>query len=154
MAWPEDEAVQRWWQDGFTAGADPEYEEQILPLAAQHLAGARRILDIGTGEGQLARLAASTSVMQWVAYRVPALREQSRRGGSSPAPKPSPPLLPPLSFAERQARLKAPALQPRAGRCRVHGEDLIARHQRLHCAEVLGDVKPTADDTHRDRNAS
>ena len=26
-----------WWQDGFTAGADPEYEEQILPLAAAEL---------------------------------------------------------------------------------------------------------------------
>jgi len=47
-----------WWQAGFTAGADPEYEEQILPMAARHLAGARRVLDIGTGEGQVARLAA------------------------------------------------------------------------------------------------
>ncbi|MGH9154785.1 MAG: class I SAM-dependent methyltransferase [Acidimicrobiales bacterium] len=47
-----------WWQAGFTAGADPEYTEQILPLAARHLAGARRLLDIGTGEGQVARLAA------------------------------------------------------------------------------------------------
>ena len=35
------EAHAGWWQDGFTEGADPEYEEQILPLAAQHLAGAR-----------------------------------------------------------------------------------------------------------------
>jgi SAM-dependent methyltransferase len=48
----------RWWQDGFTEGADPEYEEQILPLAAEHLAGATRVLDVGTGEGQVARLAA------------------------------------------------------------------------------------------------
>jgi SAM-dependent methyltransferase len=46
-----------WWQDGFTEGADPEYEEQILPLAASHLAGARSVLDVGTGEGQVARLA-------------------------------------------------------------------------------------------------
>ena len=47
----------RWWQDGFTEGADPEYEEQILPLAAECLTGARRVVDVGTGEGQVARLA-------------------------------------------------------------------------------------------------
>lgn len=47
----------QWWQDGFSQGADPEYEEQILPLAAHHLDCATRVLDVGTGEGQLARLA-------------------------------------------------------------------------------------------------
>ncbi|MDQ3980780.1 MAG: methyltransferase domain-containing protein [Actinomycetota bacterium] len=47
-----------WWQEGFTEGADAEYTEQILPMAAQHLVGARRVLDVGTGEGQLARVAA------------------------------------------------------------------------------------------------
>jgi SAM-dependent methyltransferase len=46
-----------WWQDGFTDGADPEYEEQILPLAAECLNGAPRVVDVGTGEGQVARLA-------------------------------------------------------------------------------------------------
>ena len=49
----------RWWQKGFTAGADPEYEEQIIPLAAACLAGAGHVLDVGCGEGQVARLASS-----------------------------------------------------------------------------------------------
>ena len=47
-----------WWIEGFTDGADPEYEEQILPLAAAELAGCRRILDVGCGDGQISRLAA------------------------------------------------------------------------------------------------
>jgi len=58
----EDDVWERhasWWQEAFTAGADPEYEEQILPLAALHLAGSGAVLDVGTGEGQVARLAAS-----------------------------------------------------------------------------------------------
>ncbi|MGI8937840.1 MAG: class I SAM-dependent methyltransferase [Iamia sp.] len=44
-----------WWQEGFTEGADEEYVEQIMPLAARWLAGADRVLDVGTGEGQVAR---------------------------------------------------------------------------------------------------
>jgi SAM-dependent methyltransferase len=44
-----------WWQEGFTDGADAEYEEQILPLAQECLTGATRVLDVGTGEGQIAR---------------------------------------------------------------------------------------------------
>jgi SAM-dependent methyltransferase len=52
------EANAGWWQDEFTDGADVEYEEQILPMAEEHLAGATRVLDVGTGEGQLARRAA------------------------------------------------------------------------------------------------
>src|SRR3954447_20715316 len=46
-----------WWQEGFTAGADPEYVEQIVPMAAEHLRGCASVLDIGCGEGQIARLA-------------------------------------------------------------------------------------------------
>jgi SAM-dependent methyltransferase len=53
------EAHAGWWQAGFTDGADAEYEEQILPLAETHLGGARRVLDVGAGEGQLARRAAT-----------------------------------------------------------------------------------------------
>jgi SAM-dependent methyltransferase len=44
-----------WWQREFTDGADPEYEEQIIPLIEAHLAGAERVLDVGCGEGQVAR---------------------------------------------------------------------------------------------------
>ena len=49
------EAHAGWWQEYFTDGADPEYEEQILPLVDDHLAGCARVLDVGCGEGQLAR---------------------------------------------------------------------------------------------------
>jgi SAM-dependent methyltransferase len=44
-----------WWQEKFTDGVDPEYEEQLLPLVDEHLAGATRVLDLGCGEGQVAR---------------------------------------------------------------------------------------------------
>lgn len=46
-----------WWVSGFTAGVDPEYEDQILPLARDELAGRKCVLDVGCGEGQIARLA-------------------------------------------------------------------------------------------------
>lgn len=52
------EANAAWWTEQFTEGADPEYAEQILPTVARHLAGARRVLDVGCGEGQVSRLAA------------------------------------------------------------------------------------------------
>ena len=54
MTDPWEEHAQ-WWQDGFTDGVDPEYTEQILPIVVEHLSSARCVLDIGTGEGQLAR---------------------------------------------------------------------------------------------------
>jgi SAM-dependent methyltransferase len=47
-----------WWIDGFTEGADPEYTEQILPLAAAELGGFERVLDVGCGDGQISRLLA------------------------------------------------------------------------------------------------
>ncbi len=47
-----------WWIEGFTDGADPEYEEQILPLARAELLGYERLLDIGCGDGQISRMMA------------------------------------------------------------------------------------------------
>ena len=49
-----------WWQRAYSEGADAEYEDQILPLVARQVQGARRILDVGCGEGQVARRMAST----------------------------------------------------------------------------------------------
>ncbi|MGH9303985.1 MAG: class I SAM-dependent methyltransferase [Acidimicrobiales bacterium] len=44
-----------WWRTTFANGADIEYELQILPLCCEELEGCAKVLDIGTGEGQLAR---------------------------------------------------------------------------------------------------
>ena len=49
------EAHADWWIDGFTGGIDPEYEEQIIPLVLTELKGHASVLDVGCGEGQLAR---------------------------------------------------------------------------------------------------
>jgi SAM-dependent methyltransferase len=61
------ESHARWWQDQFTDGVDPEYTEQILPLVAEHLpAAAERtsglLVDVGCGEGQVARVAAAAGM--------------------------------------------------------------------------------------------
>lgn len=72
-----------WWQREFTEGADPEYERQILPLAAEHLAGAERVLDVGCGEGQVARLAQAGGARSVVGVDAAwgQLAEAARRGG-------------------------------------------------------------------------
>jgi ubiquinone/menaquinone biosynthesis C-methylase UbiE len=52
-----------WWQREFTDGVDPEYTEQILPLIHQHLPRGGRLLDVGCGEGQVARMATELNDM-------------------------------------------------------------------------------------------
>lgn len=73
-----------WWQDNFTVGADPEYEEQILPLVERYARGATRVLDIGCGEGQVSRRLEGLGV-QVVGLDVAAsqVRTANVRGGSS-----------------------------------------------------------------------
>jgi SAM-dependent methyltransferase len=73
----------QWWQDGFTDGADPEYVEQVMPLAAECLAGAQSILDVGTGEGQIARLAAGLGASRVIGVdpTVAQVRVARERGG-------------------------------------------------------------------------
>ncbi|MEM9564536.1 MAG: class I SAM-dependent methyltransferase [Actinomycetota bacterium] len=50
-----DPTTTSWWQREFTDGVDPEYTDQIIPLVLERLAGIDRVIDIGTGEGQIAR---------------------------------------------------------------------------------------------------
>jgi ubiquinone/menaquinone biosynthesis C-methylase UbiE len=60
LAGDEWDRVAGWWQRNFSEGADPEYTEQILPLIAEHVGDARRVLEVGTGEGQVARVLAGS----------------------------------------------------------------------------------------------
>lgn len=77
------EAHSSWWQEGFTEGADPEYAEQILPLAVDLLSGYPRVLDVGTGEGQIARLLvdAGAALVAGVDPTDNQVREAHRRAG-------------------------------------------------------------------------
>jgi SAM-dependent methyltransferase len=60
---PEAEAMVRdlwethapWWHAHFTEGADVEYVDQVIPEVVSRLGGARLVVDVGGGEGQVAR---------------------------------------------------------------------------------------------------
>jgi SAM-dependent methyltransferase len=60
--WRTWEGLAEWWQEGFTNGADPEYEEQLLPMIVSNLGGCARVLDVGCGEGQVSRALAGGGV--------------------------------------------------------------------------------------------
>lgn len=73
-----------WWQREFTEGADPEYVEQILPLIASRLPSEGRVLDVGCGEGQVARLAVEAGLEAIGLDAAGAqLSEAQRRGAAS-----------------------------------------------------------------------
>jgi SAM-dependent methyltransferase len=77
----EEQAV--WWRDTFAAGDDPEYVEQILPLTKEHIGGAQRVLDVGTGEGQVARTVkeAGATFVVGIDRSTAMLKEAEQRGG-------------------------------------------------------------------------
>lgn len=58
MSSGEWEGLAPWWQREFTAGADPEYVEQILPMVLEHTEAGSRVVDLGCGEGQVSRMLA------------------------------------------------------------------------------------------------
>jgi SAM-dependent methyltransferase len=72
-----------WWQEHFTDGADPEYEEQILPLLDERLRGFATVCDLGCGEGQVARRlsAAGATLVVGVEPSQAQVSEARRRGG-------------------------------------------------------------------------
>ena len=75
----------QWWQDEFTDGADPEYVEQILPIVASELGDRHHVLDVGTGEGQLARHLRTAGVdrVTGIDPSVNQLRVARERGGGA-----------------------------------------------------------------------
>ncbi len=72
-----------WWQEHFTGGVDPEYEEQILPMVRRYLGGCRCVVEVGTGEGQVARTLseAGVPVVVGVDPSVTQVAEAHRRDG-------------------------------------------------------------------------
>jgi SAM-dependent methyltransferase len=73
-----------WWQREFASGSDPEYEELLLPLVARHLLGARRVLDIGCGEGQVARRIAGLGAEVVGLDPAPSQLREARARGNGP----------------------------------------------------------------------
>lgn len=77
------ESHAEWWQRRFTDGVDPEYVEQIIPLILDWTAGFDRVLEVGTGEGQVARAIAAVHGAQVVGIDPieNQIDEAIRRGG-------------------------------------------------------------------------
>jgi SAM-dependent methyltransferase len=102
-----------WWHREFTGGVDAEYAEQILPLIGASLPTSGRVLDLGSGDGQVTRLAADRA---GPAVGVDAVRAQVERAAA----------LGGGSFV--QARLSE--LPVRSGSCRAVVACLVFEHVR------------------------
>ncbi len=112
-----------WWKRTFTGGADPEYVHEILPIAQAELAGCRRVLDLGCGEGQVARhLLASGAVRGGVVGLDPSAAQLANALSASPPSAPAGPSGE-QPFARGRPRVPAaPAAAPVY--CRGEGERL------------------------------
>lgn len=74
-----------WWQAGYADGTDPEYAEQILPLVETWVPSGGVVVDLGCGEGQLARsVAARGSRVVGVDASWAQIAEAARRGSVGP----------------------------------------------------------------------
>ncbi len=76
------DAHAQWWQDEFTDGVDPEYTDQIIPIIVEALRDSSLVLDVGTGEGQIAReLAAAGPTVVGLDPIWGQVAEAEKRGG-------------------------------------------------------------------------
>ena len=75
-----------WWQREFTDGADPEYVEQIIPLALEFTDGFERVLDVGAEKVKSLAVMARSAYLRWSASTRPGARSRSgvtrRRAGA------------------------------------------------------------------------
>jgi SAM-dependent methyltransferase len=53
-----------WWHEHFTQGADVEYVDQVIPEVLARVGRPRRVLDVGGGEGQVARAIAARTAAE------------------------------------------------------------------------------------------
>lgn len=95
MSDPWDEHA-TWWRENFTEGADPEYEEQLIPLVVDNLEPGSAVLDLGCGEGQIARRSARQLDCRVFGMDTSAaqLATASTRGGSPAYLRASAPAIP------------------------------------------------------------
>ena len=79
------ESLAEWWLAGYTAGADREYEEQLLPILEAEMAGCRRVVDVGCGDGQVARRIAPHGGVVIGMDPTASLLEAARQRGGGPS---------------------------------------------------------------------
>jgi len=77
----------KWWKETFTGGADPEYDREILPLVVSQVGpAARRVLEVGSGEGQVSRALNMAAPDRLVVGVDPSSRQLANAQGSGGGP--------------------------------------------------------------------